>query len=383
MAGSKRFAIVSPNFFPRVCGVGDHSARLGTELKRRGHEVAIFSRAPVSPHPTDPTLEIHGVDGRWPAQVASGISRAVEQWAPTDLLLQYTPQMWDAWRFGSLASAWVAVRARSSGVRVTLIAHELYIPWGFRPDLMLGAGAQRLQFAGILKSVDRSFVTTDTRAASIGGLCRLLGVREPAVIRVGANILPIARQRGTAGASAPRIGLFSTAAAGKRFDVVLWAFQEIVGSYPQAELVIIGDLGDPTLPRVRAITDAIARHPTRARIRTTGRLSLSEIAVQMADLDLYLFPMDTGANTRSGTLPAALGSGLPVVAVRGPETDLALFRDGENILFAHEMTGAAFAEAALRLLRDPALMTDIGREARRLHDACMTWERIADSVLEV
>jgi hypothetical protein len=59
--------------------------------------------------------------------------------------------------------------------------------------------------------------------------------------------------------------------------------------------------------------------------------------------------MQTGANTRSSTLPTALGSGVPVVAVDGRETDRALFCDGDNMLFARALDGAAFAEAALHM----------------------------------
>ena len=113
----------------------------------------------------------------------------------------------------------------------------------------------------------------------------------------------------------------------------------------------------------------------------TGKLSLPEIALQMAALDLYLFPMDTGANTRSSTLPVALGSRLPVIALSGIETDIGLFRDGENIVFAREMTGSAFAEAALQLLSDPAALERIAQGGRELYDTHLTWPRITDHLL--
>ena len=156
------------------------------------------------------------------------------------------------------------------------------------------------------------------------------------------------RCRSRAGAlhtvGAKLIGLFSTAAIGKRFDVVLDAFARIAAELPAAELVLMGDLGPPDRANVRAIHDAVARHPARERIRFTGRLSLEEVAREMATLDLYLFPTDTGANTRSSTLPGALfGARIPTVAVRGIETDT-LFRDGDNIVFAEELSGPAFAK---------------------------------------
>jgi glycosyltransferase involved in cell wall biosynthesis len=185
---------------------------------------------------------------------------------------------------------------------------------------------------------------------------------------------------GRESSNTPRLGVFSTAAVGKRFDIVLDAFTTITREFPEAELVLIGDLGPSEAVRVRDIEDAARRHPAARKIRITGRLSLTEIAREVAALDVYLFPMDTGANTRSGTLPVALGSGLPVVAVRGSETDAALFSD-ENLVFASQLSGPAFATAALGLLRDRARMRSVGEGARRLFIEHLSWSRIVDHLL--
>lgn len=379
----RRFAIVSPNFFPRVCGVGDHSARLGDELLQRGHEVVVFSRGPVERHPAAPEVDARAVEGHLPLVLAHRAGDALARWRPTDLILQFTAQMWDIWRFGSPALPWLAARARRAGARVTLIAHELFVPWLRRPDLFASAIMLRLQMAALLKCCDNVFVTTETRVPFLAPICRILGAPAPRVIRVGANAIPIERGARTDETSpgGPRLGVFSTAAVGKRFDVVLEAFARVVEEIPSARLVLIGDLGSPDRPRVREILEAVRTHPAADRIRMTGKLSLADVAAEMAALDLYLFPMDTGANTRSGTLPVALGSGLPVIAVRGVETDARLFQDGENVVLARGLDGAAFAESALRVLRDPAFAARVGGGARRLYVEHLSWPRIADQLL--
>jgi glycosyltransferase involved in cell wall biosynthesis len=381
MSYARRFAMVSPNFYPRVCGVGDFSVRFALELQHRGHEVTIFSRHPVERHPEAPGLEARGVQGRLPIVIARHAADAIHTLRPTDVLIQYTPQMWDAWRFGSPAAIWLARQARHAGAKVTLIAHELFLPFHPRLDLTLAAGLQRLQFAAMLRGCDHAFVTTDTRASSVAAVCRLLGIPKPGVIRVGANALPIERRPSGRPTSPLKLGVFSTAAAGKRFDVVLEAFDQLAREFSAAELVLIGDLGPPERPLVRKIVDAVSRHPAKERIRMTGNLSLPEVADEIANLDLYFFPMESGANTRSSTLPTALGSTLPVVAVRGDDTDDALFRDGENLVFAREMSGSAFAAAALRLLRDPPFMARISAGARRLYVDHLSWEGIVDRFL--
>jgi glycosyltransferase involved in cell wall biosynthesis len=264
------------------------------------------------------------------------------------------------------------------GLRVALIAHELYTPWQWRPDLVLGAVALRLQLAAIMRSCDRVFATTETRLALVAGLAASLSPpRDARILRVGANALPALRRRVGAG---HRIGLFSTLAYGKNFDVVIGAFEIVLREFPDAELVLLGDFGRPGNRAGRALRERIDASPGRERIRVTGRLALSRVAETIAELDVYLFPMDTGANTRSGTLPVALGAGVPVVAISERETD-ALFVDGENVLFAEGLTDAAFARAASRLLRDPGLAERVGRGGRRLYDEHLSWQQIGDAFL--
>jgi glycosyltransferase involved in cell wall biosynthesis len=287
--------------------------------------------------------------------------------------------MWGAGRFGSLATTWLALAAKRVGIDVTVIAHELFTPFLARPDLMLGAVLNRAQIMGIAKAADRLLVSTDTRVEELMPFWRLGGLpARPGVLRIGPNSLPVGRYRA---AGRRRLGFFSTFAITKRFDVVLGAFEHVWRRWPDSELVLIGDIGGRDNRHVASIYRAIERHPGRDRIRVTGKLSLEGVARQIADLDIYLFPMTTGANTRSGTLPVALGSALPVVALNGTETDLELFRDRENVLFAKSMTADAFASSALQILEDPELAERISIGARRLYDDHLSWSRIGGALM--
>ncbi len=378
MSSHRRFALVCPNYYPTTCGVGDHSMRLGAELDRRGFEARIFTRVPAAPHPEAPQLLAVGESGPAPIVIAERLRRQILAFAPTDLIIQYTPHMLGAWRLGSPAMLWLAEAARRRRINVVLLAHELFLPWGRRPDLALGAAMNRAQLAALMKVSDRVLVTMETRLAEIAWLAQAVRMRPPAgVARVGANALPVARVRRP---GRLRVGVFSTLASTKRFDVVLDSFRLLHARHPEAELVLLGDFGSPDDPRVRALHAAVQAHPGRARIRIPGKLALDAIAREVSELDAYLFPMISGANTRSGTLPLALGTGLPVVAIKSYETD-PLFVEGDNLLFAGSLTGEAFAEQVLRLVADPVLDLRISQGAKRLYDSQLSWERIGDQVL--
>ena len=371
-----RIALVSPNYHPRTCGVGDYSMRVAQELMRRRIEVRVFTRAPAEPHPEAPEVPVASVRDRGPRQVAVDLARAVTAWAPREAWLQYTSQMFGASRLGSPAMAWLARRLRASGIRVQLVAHELFIPWSARPDLMLGAALQRAWLSALLSGSERAVVTTPSRLEAIRRFPRGREEGFARVVPVGANALPVERQ--TSGRFL--LGTYSTLSAGKRFDVVLRAFASVAARLPDAGLVVIGDLGDARSARLRRFRRAVSRHPAASRIEMTGRLSLRGVSERVAALDVFLFPTDTGASTRSGTLPLALGTGVPVIAVGGIETS-DLFRDGENMALAPGLTGDAFADAALRLHRDGEFARRVGEGGRTLYRERLAWPVIVDALL--
>jgi glycosyltransferase involved in cell wall biosynthesis len=243
---------------------------------------------------------------------------------------------------------------------------------------LIASVVQRMQLAALFRICHRAFVTTETRQRDLAPLCRLLHLPLPSVVRVGPSALPQVREPARTSA---RIGVFSTANVGKRFDVILEAFEVIARERPDATLVLIGDLGSRDTPASRTLLRAIEQHPASARIRVTGKLDLEEVSREIQDLDVYLNPMETGANTRSSTLPTALGSGIPVVAVRGRETDSSLFVDRENVVFADALTGASLASAALEVLHDSALAVRVSAGGLALYDKSLSWPRIADRLL--
>jgi glycosyltransferase involved in cell wall biosynthesis len=373
-----RFAIASPNFHPVTCGVGDHSVRLAVELRRRGFEAEIFTRTPSAPHPEAVDVPVHDARRLGPLGIAEQIRRAVVRGGFSHLILQYVPHMWGASRFGSAGPTWLALGAKRAGLDVTVIAHELFTELVPRPDLFVGAALQRAQLVSVARAADRLLVTTGTRVDEVMPYLRAAGRHERAgVVRIGPNALPVPR----VGGGRARLGLFSTAATNKRFDVVLGAFEHVWRRRPDAELLLIGDIGGRENRQVGQIREAVERHPARERIQLTGKLALAAVARRMADLDVYLFPMTTGANTRSGTLPVALGAGLPVVTLDGSQTDHDLFRDEENVLFATGLSAEAFGAAALRILEDPALAARLSAGARRLYDEHLCWPVVVDRLL--
>lgn len=352
--------------------------RLGRELARRGHEVAVFTRAPADPHPEAPELRVESASGRSTLSIAGQLSGMIARFSPSHLVMQYTPQMLGASRFGSPALPWLSMQSHRRRVRTILLAHELFFAWRARADVALAGLLLRAQLLALLRSVDRALVTMQMRVEEIAPYAKLAGCREPiGVVRVGSNALPVPHRPQV---GRLRMGVFSTLASTKRFEVVLDCFAAVHRRFPHAELVLLGDLKDPNNPQTRNLQRGVSMHPARDRIRVPGRQSLSEISEEVADLDIYLFPMISGANTRSSTLPLAFGAGVPVVAIRSYETD-DVFVDGDNVVFSGSLSGDGFASSVFRLIDDPGLAHRVADGGKRLYGQHLAWECVADQFL--
>jgi glycosyltransferase involved in cell wall biosynthesis len=379
VSSAHRFAFIAPNYHPITCGVGDNTMRLAAEVRRRGHHAVVFSHTPVLPHPEAPEVPVRGVFGTDPVTVAAALAREITAQEFSHAIIEYAPQMWGASRFGSPGVPLLAASLERSGIRVALVIHELFTPWKRRPDLAMGGALLRLQLGAVMRSCDPIFVTTESRGRTIAtAVTALSPPRALRTYRIGPGALPRPAKPCSDG---HRVGLFSTLAVGKAFDVVVSAFEEIARTYPDAELLLLGDLGPPGNRPLLRLQDQIAASPAAGRIQLTGKLPLAEVARQVASLDLYLFPMSTGANTRSSTLPLALGAGVPTIAINGSETD-PLFAHRQNIFFANDLTGPAFARAALTVFAAPELAVRLSQGGRALYERNLTWERIADSLLQ-
>jgi glycosyltransferase involved in cell wall biosynthesis len=379
MADTPRFALIAPNYHPLTCGVGDNTMRLGAELLRRGHPAVVFTHAPALPHPEAPELPVRAIPDEGPLAVAAALAREITPGEFSHAVIEYTPRMWGASRFGSAALPLLAASLARQGIRVAAILHEVYAPLRARPDIAVTGLLLRLQCAALVRSCDPIYLTTDSRRRQLAPLITALSPpRTLATFRIGAGALP---QPAAPVPGKLRVGLFSTLSVGKALDVVVDAFEKIAALHPEAELLLLGDLGRPGNPALTALETQIAATGVGSRVHLPGRLPLPDVARLVASLNLYLFPMDTGANTRSSTLPLALGAGVPVVAIKGPETD-PLFEHGRNVWFADDLSGPAFARAALAVIGDQDLTTRLATGGQALYREHLAWERVGDSFLQ-
>lgn len=146
---------------------------------------------------------------------------------------------------------------------------------------------------------------------------------------------------------------------------VLWFAREVfplvLQKFPEARLAIIGKRPP------RRVQELSERQPA---IEVLGYVPDPE--PYLAQTAAFIVPLRAGAGMRVKILDA-WGWGVPVVSTTLGAEGIAV-RDGENALLAD--SAAAFAEAVVRLLREPALRDRLRQNGRRHLIAHYDWQTV-------
>ncbi|MCW5635515.1 MAG: glycosyltransferase family 4 protein [Rubrivivax sp.] len=139
----------------------------------------------------------------------------------------------------------------------------------------------------------------------------------------------------------------------KRLDLLLRAADRVQADHPGFRLVVLGDG-----PSRDVITAAAASRPW---LHWAGVQRGAEKAAWFRAAELYLSPGAVGLHVLD-----AFCAGLPMITTRGARhgPEIAYLRSGENG-FVVEDDAQSYADAVLRLLRDPAEMQRVRAAAAR------------------
>jgi phosphatidylinositol alpha-mannosyltransferase len=156
----------------------------------------------------------------------------------------------------------------------------------------------------------------------------------------------------------------------KGFPVAVQAFGALATDRPDLRLIVVGD--GPERGAVDALDPAL-----RERVTMLGLVPNAELHPVHAACDLFL-GTSIGGESFGYVLVEAMAAGLPVVASDTPGYD-EVVRDGVDGLLVPPRDPAGLAEAAGRILDDPALaasFADAGRARAATFDWAVVVERL-------
>lgn len=152
------------------------------------------------------------------------------------------------------------------------------------------------------------------------------------------------------------VGRMSSPERYKGHDAVMSAWPLIRAAVPEAQLVIIGTGSDEERLRRRVEQEQLAG------IRFLGRVSDEERDRAYCASRLLFYPSEQEGFGLAGIEAASFG--VPFMGLAGTVT-AELFPDGEGAVLAKDLTPNSIAEAAIPVLTDSLLASNLGEAARK------------------
>jgi glycosyltransferase involved in cell wall biosynthesis len=353
--------IVTGEYPPHLGGVSDYTYQVSQEFAKAGDSVHVW--APGA-HPEvfeRQRARVHGLPGGFGWRWLRELDRRLRAYpGPRNLLIQYVPHMY-GWKSMNLAFCfWIFMQRKQN---VCVMFHEVAFPfingqpWRHR----LLALVHRFMAWGILRSVRHSFTSTEPYM----DMLRTLGSAQAPIslLRICSNIPMESYQfdgpagRDEEGSSGFTVGVFSNFSA-DICEVLGPAIGSILDN-PKISVLLLG-------PGESFRQSLAKQYPQAAeRIRSTGRLHVTEVGESMRRCDVLLQLYPDGASAARGTLIGAMASGVPVVTTASPATD-GLLLDSQAMLFPSE-SPQSIRDAVELVRENPALARELGARAQRLY----------------
>ncbi len=387
MDSSMRVAQVFPNYPPTTCGVGDYTYFTSVEMARRGIPVTVVTSTGGPDEQAD-GVTVRPIVAGWDRGSIKVICEVLAECRPGVVFLEYAP---NAYGRGGIAP-WISDLQRSLredvGSSVVVVYHELVAPLRSKLKSYAASFAHRSQARALLRGCDAAVVTTERRRI-------MLLDWEPQcagkvhLIPVGSNIpvCPTDESERTAIRSrymrdgGVLLGGFGTLHTIERnFDLLFESLAMLKQDGTSVSFLWIGDV-DQTSPTFQRVTASARALGVEDRISWTGRLDPQDVSKHLSALDVYVSVLNGGACFRNGSFLAAVGHGLPIVAISGPEDDARL-RDGEHlILVAPEASSLCAAIRSALDSADTRLL--LGSSALKLHEEHLSWPAVVDDLLDI
>lgn len=357
-----KICIISRNFPPAICGVGDYSYRLAENLKNKNNEIHIIT----SDEPESRDFPVTSIGNSW---TPVKLLKTVGELKPDFIILQYVCQMYGrAGIIPGLLAFILLVKLLFPHTKLLVTFHELWIPLNPK-ELILGI-IQRLQTGIIILAADAGIVTTISREKAMR---KLFSFKKIYKIPVGSNIPAAPIPRTLSAGDGLTLSTFGRIHPERDLISLIKAVGIIYQKYDNVKLKIIGKIDE--CEQYFAALEEIKKQKLEKNISWTSTCSNDEILAHLRNSHIYISPELDGASGRRTTMMAALSIGLPIIAYDGYDTEKIL-KNGENIILIPPKNPEILAENIIKLANNENLRIKLGINAGKTFENFFSWEKI-------
>lgn len=369
--------LISRNFPPRTCGVGDYTSCLAEQLVAAGERVTVLTEPSDRPRRVAFGLRELPLGGWRDIRAAA---EEVASFGADRVQLEYSAYGWSRWGAAWRVNA-LLFRLRRRGIPVHVGLHELAVSMRKHPLQTPFVLAQWTHLALLVAAAEAVSVNMRSRLALLGRLFPWW--REKFRYRPNSSNIPVVplapggreafrRERGVAPGERviATFGLFHPA---KNYEGLIAAIATLRRVQP-VRLWMLGNLAAASSDYIARLKQAARNSGIESAMWWPGELPAAGVSKALQSADVFVLPQDDGHLTRSGAFMAAAAHGLPVVAVRQPGgRDQAEFSHGKNVWLVERSSAEEIAAAILALMADPSGAALSGESLRRLYETHFAW----------
>lgn len=358
MSQNCNILILTRNYPPVTCGVGDHSLHLANLLRDAGFNICIASQHQPASIATE---NIHFIP--WHSQLLQSLPRLVQQQAITHIWWQYVPYSFHAfgvpWYMPSLMR-----KLQKMGCRQVVFFHEVALrQWGH--------GWRQTIIASLQLWIARSMQRFANTATSLPLYATYFKQAVPLLIPIGSNFSVKQRIPSTAKPS------YFFAFANRTDVFLLQGFAAFCKAFPGAELVLAGKLSSQ---KRAALQQSIDQFQLFDSVTITGECSADELVdwVQGTIAVLHIESIEKGTegglSAKSGVLALAMQSGKAIISTKGDMTDAQIFQHGVNFHAIPFQDATAYSAAMLTIWADATYRQQLGAAAKHTYATYLSWQ---------
>ncbi|MFT3825784.1 MAG: glycosyltransferase family 4 protein [Chitinophagaceae bacterium] len=367
-----KIVFIVHNYPPVVDGVGDHTFFQVQALRKLGHKVHVICPAKKEiveqKHPdTYPIIE------KWNSKGYNKALLQTKNLQPDQVIIPYVPYAFNKWGV-PVELPFLVYKLRKSGLNVCVNFHEVKIryTWTSKKSYPIGF-IQRLIAYGICYNAERFVTSIEFYRDYL-----LKYTSKPiAVIPVPPNFdteisssedeVNILRN-----SIAPRKEKIVATYGVRDANIIVAMFSRVLKELPQTKLLFCGK---PKQADVLKELDS--------NVFITGYLTQKEVLTYLKTADVFYLPdpVDNkgrgGSCNKSGSLAAALVTGLPVVGTRGDLNNQLLLQSKQVILTEGNNPEIAAQEVAVLLKSDRRIVENERDDWNHL----LSWDTITKDLI--
>ncbi len=361
-----RWVIITGEYPPAPGGVSDYTRLVAQGLAEAGDEVRIWAPSCARPLETDAGVTMHQLPDGFGLRGLATLDIGLRRWRPDRILVQYLPHAFGCKAMNLAFCLWLFLRRQQ--IPIWIMFHEVAYPLSLSQPLrhtILGITNRLMAFLATHAS-RRVFISIPAwepmlRRISLGKKAiRWLPVPSNIPILVDPEEVSAARARIAPDADTLVVGHFGT--FGPAIATLLRAILPPLLKADARRLgLLLGREGE------RFVKDMTEEHPALgSRLKASGVLPNSDVAVYMSACDILLQPYPDGVSSRRTSMMAGLALGLPIVTTEGSLTE-PLWRESQAVALAPVHSMSAFISAADHLLISAQQRAELGDRAAALY----------------